>query len=200
MRASGCGAGAAAYAQGNVPRTPRRELPTEGIFHVTARGVADSPLFTDDVDRLDFLRLLDTASRLADWTCHAYCLLTTHYHLVLETTRSRMSQAMHRLNGVYAHRFNLRHDRRGHLFAGRYSSWVVEDERHLSATCEYVLANPVKAGLAESVGEWPWASVPALEAALAAPPTAVAELSYRAGADRSSSRRRTSSSGTSEKS
>ena len=159
-----------------VPRILRRELPSEGIYHVTARGVHGQPLFVHDVDRLDFLALFDLATQRAGWRCHAWCLMTTHYHLVLETSVPALSTEMHRLNTVYAQRFNRRHDRRGHLFESRFSSWVIRDEAHLEATCRYVLDNPLRAGL-DAAEPWPWAGFAGYE-----------------------SKRRTSSSPTSEKS
>jgi putative transposase len=143
-----------------VPRIARKHLPPEGIYHVTARGVAGLPIFVTDVDRLDFLSLLKGIARASGWRCHVFCLMTTHYHVVIETSRERLSSGMHQLNGRYALRFNRRHERRGHLFESRYSSWVIRDEAHLEATCRYVLDNPARAGL--GLGEpWPWADRPA---------------------------------------
>ncbi len=66
----------------------------------------------------------------------------THYHLVVEAKREQMSHAVHRLNGLYAQGFNRRHERRGHLFENRFSSWVIRDDEHLRATVAYVLENP----------------------------------------------------------
>jgi REP-associated tyrosine transposase len=140
-----------------VPRLPRSHLPAEGIYHVTARGNDRRRIFLTDLDRLDFLDLMERASRTTGWACHAWCLMATHYHLVLETTLDRLSRAMHRMNTSYAQRFNRRHHRRGHLFESRFSSWLIRDEAHLGATCDYVLANPVRAGLTDRIGEWPWA-------------------------------------------
>jgi putative transposase len=159
-----------------VPRILRRELPSEGIYHVTARSVHGQPLFVHDVDRLDFLALFELATRRAGWRWHAWCLMTTHYHLVLETSVPALSTAMHSLNTAYALRFNRRHDRRGHLFESRFSAWVIRDELHLEAACRYVLENPARAGM-ETTEPWPWAGLAGYE-----------------------SKRRTSSSPTSEKS
>jgi putative transposase len=65
---------------------------------------------------------------------------------------------MKRLNGVYALRFNRRHARKGHLFAERYSAYVLRDDRHLEAAIDYVLQNPVRAGLCQEARSWPWAA------------------------------------------
>jgi len=80
----------------------------------------------------------------------------THYHLVLAASRERLSHGMRRLNGAYARRFNKRHGRRGHLFDERFASFAIEDDRHLGAAIDYVLQNPVKAGLCHDARDWPW--------------------------------------------
>jgi REP-associated tyrosine transposase len=141
-----------------MPRILRRDLPAEGVYHVTARSVHGQPLFVHDVDRLEFLSIFETATQKADWTCHAWCLMDTHYHLVLETSMAVLSHTMHRLNTAYAQRFNRRHGRRGHLFESRFAAWVIRDDAHLEATCRYVLDNPARAGLAR-LEPWPWAAL-----------------------------------------
>jgi len=92
---------------------------------------------------MTFLQLLaDSVSRF-EWIVHAFCLMTTHYHVIVETTVPQLARGLHRLNGVHALRFNKRHRRTGHLFGDRYASWVIGGEEYLAAACEYVLANPV---------------------------------------------------------
>ena len=75
--------------------------------------------------------------------------MTTHYHVVLESTRTHLSAGMQWLNGVYAQSFNTRYARRGHLFGSRFGARAIEDEEYLQRVCEYVLLNPVRAGLCE---------------------------------------------------
>jgi putative transposase len=139
-------------------RRARRELPSPGIYHVTTRGVARTAIFLDDDERRLFLRLLADVVGRHDWRCHAFCLMTNHYHAVVETHLWRLSDGMQRLNGVYAQAFNRRHARTGHLFGDRYASWVVTDEDYLRHACEYILQNPVRAGLCERAEEWPWSA------------------------------------------
>lgn len=116
-------------------------------------------LFGDDEDRSVFIWLLGSVVARFQPVCHAYCLMGTHYHVVLECSCARLSQIMSRLNSLYAQGFNRRHKRRGHLFESRYSAYVIRDEAHLEAARAYVAANPVRAGLCATVGEWPWAGV-----------------------------------------
>jgi putative transposase len=154
-----------------MPRRPRRDLPS-GLFHVTARGVAGSTIFLDDHDRRRFLLLLEQTTTLWGWRPIAWCLMGTHYHLVVESKTEQMSLAVHRLNCVYAMYFNRRHERRGHLFENRFSSWVIQDEKHLSRTIDYVLNNPVNAGLCTEAREWIW-SWPRLPGLVSSAPEAV---------------------------
>jgi putative transposase len=143
-----------------VPRIPRSALP-DGYFHVTSRGNRGAHIFLADLDRLDFLDLLRSTVVRSEWRLHAHCLMGTHYHLLLDAPRERLSEGMHRLNGVYALRFNRRYGLKGHLFETRFSSHVLRDESHLSAAVLYILENPVRAGLCNDPSDWPWSAAPA---------------------------------------
>ena len=145
-----------------MPRTPRCQYP-DGHFHVTSRGNRGAHIFLDDVDRLDFLHLLSDVVERCKWRAHAHCLMGTHYHLIVESSREQLSTGMRRLNGVYAFRFNRRHGLKGHLFEARFSSCVVRDDEHFAAAINYVLENPVRARLCASPTDWRW-SAPAYRA------------------------------------
>jgi putative transposase len=136
-------------------RVPRSSL-ADGYFHVYARGVAGDQIFRDDADRSAFLRVLASCERRHLWTCHAFSLLSMHYHLVLETTRRNLSSGLHQLNSHYARLFNKRHGRFGHVFAERFSARSIGSEEYLYDACEYVVSNPVKAGLCQRVEDWRW--------------------------------------------
>lgn len=136
-------------------RVNRSSLP-DGYFHVFSRATFEPELFRDDGDRRYFLRLLASCERLHAWTCHAFCLMTTHYHLVVEARREDLSSGAERLNGRYARGFNRRYGRFGHLFAERFSVRVIESEEYLFQACSYVVLNPVQAGLCMRAEEWPW--------------------------------------------
>ena len=133
----------------------RTALP-DGYFHAYSRAVFGAALFHDDADGRLFLKLLARTATRCAWEVDALCLMTTHYHLVLRTTLPHLARGMHWLNGVYAQRFNRRHERFGHLFAGRYASRTIESDDYLERAREYVLLNPVRAGLCSCATEWPW--------------------------------------------
>jgi REP element-mobilizing transposase RayT len=139
-----------------VARLPRSVLPAYGVWHVTTRGVERRRVFLDPADAHEFLRLLRTAVEVLELEMHALCLMPNHYHLVVESLRDALSRAMHRVNGVYAETFNARYSRSGHLWGDRFALWQIRDEEHLREACAYVVANPVRAGLCESVSDWPW--------------------------------------------
>ena len=139
-----------------MPR-PLRSLYPPGYYHVFARGVNRAPIFLGRDDRLEFLRLLARTARAYRWNCRAFCLMGNHYHLVLEIRQPLLSRGMQWLNGVYAMRFNRAHGRVGHLFAGRFGAIAIESERQLAVTCDYVIHNPVRAGLCAEAADWPWA-------------------------------------------
>jgi REP element-mobilizing transposase RayT len=114
--------------------------------------------FGSQADRSDFLEILASVIELCGWRCMSYCLMGSHYHLVVQTPAANLSVGMQLLNGRYAQRFNWRHGRRGHLFGGRFYSVLVESETHLLAALRYVARNPVEAGLCAHAADWRWSS------------------------------------------
>ena len=152
-----------------MPRKPRLECPG-GTFHVTARGVDKEFVFRDVFDRrLFFGRLMKVIERYG-WRCSAYCLMGTHYHLLLTTPAANLAEGMQRLNGGFAQEFNRRHRRRGHLFGGRYAATAVVSDEHLLAVARYVVVNPVAAGLCDDPAAWEWSSYRATAGLDGAPP------------------------------
>jgi REP element-mobilizing transposase RayT len=138
-----------------MARVARSALP-DGIYHVVSRGVPEMPIYLDDTDRALFVRLLERTETRHGWLCHAYCLMSTHYHLVASATRRALSRGLCELNGTYARAFNRSHGRFGHLFSDRFSARLIESEEYLFDACAYVLLNPVKAGICHRVEDWPW--------------------------------------------
>ncbi len=138
-----------------MARQPRKLL-GDGVFHAIARGVARTVIFCERDDFVCFLGLFEAVLRRFPWKVHAYCLMPNHYHLVTETTQLDLSAGMHRLNGLYAQGFNGRYERSGHLFQNRFGVRKIEGEEHLADVCDYVLDNPVRAGLCDRAEDWPW--------------------------------------------
>ena len=133
------------------------------IYHVMSRGDRREPIFEDDVDRQSFLTTLEGVCVKAEWEIHAYCLMGNHFHLVMETPKPTLVAGMKWFLGTYTQRYNARHKMRGHLFAGRYKSLLVDgsDDFYLRTVCDYVHLNPVRAGLigeGQPLSSYRWSS------------------------------------------
>ncbi len=128
------------------------------LYHITSRGNAHADIFVDDEDRGAFLVTLEKTVSRYGWNCHAYCLMSNHYHLLVETPEPNLSRGMQLLNGVYTQRFNRRHKRFGHVLQGRYKGILVERESYLLELARYIVLNPVRARMVPSEAEWPWSS------------------------------------------
>ena len=117
------------------------------LYHVTSRGDRREDIFHDTSDREDWLTLLEQVCERFNWRCHAYCQMTNHYHVVVETPDANLSHGMRQLNGVYTQRFNRRHGLVGHLFQGRFKGILVERETHLLELVCYFALEPARAGM-----------------------------------------------------
>ncbi len=130
-----------------------------GTFHVFTHCVwAARAHFRDDVDRTDFLRRLAAALATTESRCIAFCLMGTHYHLIVDVPDNALPTSMHVLNLGYSRQFNRRHGLRGHAQFNRYGSRRITDDVDLLETFAYVALNPVEAGLCESPSDWRWSS------------------------------------------
>src|SRR3972149_1510166 len=130
-----------------MPGWPSISATSAGGGRRPARGNERRSIFRDDADRLAFLDVLARVLDRFGWLCLAYCLMGNHYHLLVETPRPNLARGMRQLNGVYAQRFNRRHNRVGHLTQGRYGAVLVEGDEHLLTVASYLVRNPVRAKL-----------------------------------------------------
>jgi REP element-mobilizing transposase RayT len=144
-----------------VARPLRIEF-TGALYHLTSRGDRREAIYEDDEDRKRFLDTVAEVAERYNWVCHAYCLMTNHYHLVAETVEGNLSQGMRHLNGVYTQASNRRHGRTGHLFQGRFKGIIVDRDAYLLELTRYVVLNPVRAGIVDAPHEWPWSSYQAM--------------------------------------
>lgn len=140
-----------------MARPLRLEFP-DALYHVTSRGDRREDIYLQDTDRHGFLSLIGEVCDRFNWRVHAYCLMTNHYHLVIETPDGNLSAGMRHLNGVYTQRFNRRHKRVGHVFQGRYTAILVDKDAYLLELARYVVLNPVRAHMVKTAGLWSWSS------------------------------------------
>ncbi len=129
------------------------------LYHLTVRGNNREPIFGDDTDRHQYLRLLKRYKDRFRFTLHAYALMTNHVHVILEpaggTTVSRIMQC---LTITYTKYFNRRYGRVGHVFQGRFHSRLIEKDTYLLVASRYVHLNPVHAKIVRHPADYPWSS------------------------------------------
>lgn len=139
------------------------------LYHVTSRGNRQEDIYIDDQDRNAFLQVLSRVCDRFNWVCHSYCLMSNHYHLMIETPEANLSLGMRQLNGVYTQNLNRNHGRVGHVFQGRYKALLVQKDSYLLELSRYIVLNPVRAGMVRSAKDWRWSSYQGTAGFVAAP-------------------------------
>ena len=144
-----------------VPR-PHRVQVAGGLYHVTAHSNVGRLVFRDDRERKQFLRFLGVTVVRYGWSCRTYCLLSTHYHLLVSTPKADIAAGMQYLNGRYGRWVNWNRTERGHVFDSRYGAVLIESQGHATELHRYIALNPVRAGLVSKPEDWRWSSYGAL--------------------------------------
>jgi len=139
-----------------MPRRPRLEIP--GFYHIINRGVEQREVFKEPKDYQYFEELMCFYGKSFGITMHNYCLMSNHYHLLIEITQENLSKFMRQLNMNYAIYFNKKYKRVGHLWQGRFKSWYVTDEAYLYTLMLYIEQNPLKANRVKSLEAYPYSS------------------------------------------
>lgn len=142
-----------------MARPLRLEYPG-AFYHVINRGNAGENIFINDRDKEKFLEYLEKAVERYLIRIHTYCLMTNHYHLLVETPQPNLSQAIKWVNVSYATYFNRKRNRSGHLFQGRFKSIIVDADEYLKPLSRYIHLNPVRAKMVESHDAYYWSSYP----------------------------------------
>lgn len=133
----------------------RRKRSEADIYHLIVRGVGRHLLFEDDADRRRYVDLFTAHFSERGISILAWCLMDNHVHFVVKGDLSEISVAMQFIGRSYAHYFNARHDRVGHLMQGRFKSVPVTADEQLLATVRYVHLNPERAGMGDAQSyEW----------------------------------------------
>ena len=137
---------------------PLRIIYPGAFYHVTSRGNEKKDIFKSQRDREKFLEYLSSASERYGAVIHAYCLMSNHFHLFLETPVGNLSQIMRHIIGAYTTYFNIKRQRPGHLFQGRYKAILVEVDEYAAELTRYIHLNPVKAEIAGRPDGYKWSS------------------------------------------
>ncbi|GAB6173098.1 transposase [Paradesulfitobacterium aromaticivorans] len=140
-----------------MPRKARIWYPG-AVYHIMCRGNHRHDIFRDDEDRQVYLTLLRQTKEEHPFFLHAYCLMTNHVHLHIETVETSISLIMKRVNMLYAQYFNNKYNFVGHLFQDRFRSEEVESDGYHLHISKYIHLNPVRAAIVESPAHYPWSS------------------------------------------
>lgn len=127
-------------------------------YHVTSRGNEQKDIFKSRRDREQFVSYLESSVTRYGATIHAYCLMTNHYHLLLETPEGNLPEVMRHINGAYTNYYNTKRKRAGHLFQGRYKAILIEADEYLLELTRYIHLNPVRCGMVTKPEAHPWSS------------------------------------------
>jgi|WetSurMetagenome_2_1015567.scaffolds.fasta_scaffold95382_2 putative transposase len=140
-----------------MARPVRIEFPG-ATYHVMSHGVAGAETFIDDIDRNQFLRILQGLVDQGKFLLHAFALMNNHFHLLCETPNAGLGRHIQFLLGRYSQWFNRRWKRKGHLWQDRYKALLVEDGDYFLDCSRYIHLNPVKAGICQRPDEYSWSS------------------------------------------
>lgn len=140
-----------------MPRPTRLQFP-DAYYHVYNRGVAKMRIGFDDRDKRTFMQLVGESVQKFTLRLFAYCLMENHFHLFLQTPLGNLSEAMWHLLSHYGRFINLRYERVGPLFQGRYQCRLVETDTYAKSLVRYLHRNPLEAGIVKRLEDYPWSS------------------------------------------
>lgn len=140
-----------------MARKPRIQY--EGAFyHIIVRGNQRQDIFLDDEDRNVYLEKLQKYQQKCGFILYAYVLMKNHVHLLMETPKDPISRIMQMINFTYTQYFNRKYKKVGHLFQGRYKSFLCDKDSYLLALVRYIHSNPVRAGVVKHLKQYRWSS------------------------------------------
>jgi putative transposase len=140
-----------------MARPLRVEYPG-AFYHVISRGNAGERIFRIENDYSGFLKYLEKANQRFSVIFHTYCLMSNHYHLLIETPQPNLSATIQWVNVSYAGHYNRRHRRAGHVFQGRFKAFLIDADEYLLPLSRYIHLNPVRAAIVTNPVEYPWSS------------------------------------------
>ena len=141
-----------------MPRQARLDAPG-ALHHIMVRGIDKSNIFRDAQDKARFLERLGQNILNAKCSVYAWVPMDNHVHLLFKSGKDGISSVMRKLLTWYAHYFNHRYNRTGHLFQNRYKSILCDEENYLLALIRYIHLNPVRAKVVKTIEEldrYPW--------------------------------------------
>lgn len=140
-----------------MPRVARIKSPTN-TYHIMLRGIDKGDIFLEKADYHKFLYCILNAKEKSIFTIYAYCLMTNHVHILINSESEEIGSIIRRIAVAYAQYHNNKYGRTGHLFQNRFRSEAIYDDRYFLTVLRYIHQNPIKAGIVKRLSYYPWSS------------------------------------------
>lgn len=140
-----------------MPRAAREKSQSE-TYHIMLRGINQQQIFENEEDYQKFIEIIKTYQAISEYKVFAYCLMGNHIHLLMEFKKEPIEQVFKRIGSKYVYWYNVKYQRKGHLFQDRFKSEPVDDDPYFLTVIRYIHQNPVKAGLCKKVEDYKFSS------------------------------------------
>jgi len=141
-----------------MPRVVRG-LADNYIYHIINRGNGRQEVFHKERDYEAFIDIMKEAKKKHQIKLFSYCLMPNHFHMILMPEHgNELSRSMQWLMTSHVRRYHRHYGSSGHIWQGRYKSFIIQKDAHLLMAMRYVEGNPIRAGLVRSAKEWAWSS------------------------------------------
>ena len=144
-----------------MPRAAREKSQSE-TYHIMLRGINQQQIFEDEQDYQKFIEIIKTYQAICEYKIFAYCLMGNHIHLLMEFKKEPIEQVFKRIGSKYVYWYNVKYQRKGHLFQDRFKSEPVNDEQYYLTVLRYILQNPENALICKTK-DYKWSSIGAYD-------------------------------------
>ena len=140
-----------------MARTTRKKSQT-AIYHIMLRGINQQQIFIEDEDYYKFLRVLKDCKEICGFELYAYCLMGNHVHLLIKEGKETIDNILKRVGSRFVYWYNIKYDRKGHLFQDRFRSEPVDDQSYFNTVLVYIHQNPKNGGICKDLGDYKFSS------------------------------------------
>lgn len=140
-----------------MPRQAREKSLRE-TYHIMLRGINQQQIFEDEQDYLKFIEVIKSYQAICEYKVYAYCLMGNHIHLLMKFEKEPIEQAFKKIGSKHVYWYNIKYQRKGHLFQDRFKSEPVDDDIYFMTVLRYIHHNPLKAGLCKNIDNYEYSS------------------------------------------
>jgi REP element-mobilizing transposase RayT len=140
-----------------MARPVRIEYPG-AYYYITSKGLEGELVFKDAKDRQEFFIILSEVVARMQWEVYAYNLLVDSFQLFVKTPKANLSKGMRQINGVYTQRYNVKYEKKGNIFHGRFKAILVDEENYFQEVARQVVRTPIIIRKSRKLDKWKWGS------------------------------------------